>query len=378
MRHQRPSRPLAAGNRRPTCRWKNPTVLVDGWCQQFSSHSGGDLRFATGRDALCECRRGSELQLRRLWPDRQSVRDPVHEGGALRAQDIRSTSDPLGYSGAVIRINPDGGTPAIVAYGFRNPFRFAVRPGTSELWVGDVGWTAWEELDRIAAPDSASPAELRLAVLRGRRAPEQLRRPEQAAVRDPVRAGRHGVGAAVLDVQPRQRRRPVLRRHARRSRASPSPPRAAATRPPTRAGSSSRTTRATASGTCRAGATGCPTRRAWPRSRTAACTRSSSLAPDGNLLYVDINDGSVVRITHDRPWRWRPRRRPPARPRSPSSSTARPRPGARARLRLGSRRRRPVRRCHGRAPFGHLRGRDLQRAPAGDRCPPGSRLSRRR
>ena len=32
----------------------------------------------------------------------------------------------------------------IVAYGFRNPFRFTFRPGTRELWVGDVGWSTWE------------------------------------------------------------------------------------------------------------------------------------------------------------------------------------------------------------------------------------------
>ena len=31
----------------------------------------------------------------------------------------------------------------------RNPFRFTARPGTDELWVGDVGWTAWEEINRI-------------------------------------------------------------------------------------------------------------------------------------------------------------------------------------------------------------------------------------
>ena len=31
-------------------------------------------------------------------------------------------------------------TRRIVAYGLRNPFRATVRPGTIELWVGDVGW----------------------------------------------------------------------------------------------------------------------------------------------------------------------------------------------------------------------------------------------
>ncbi len=41
----------------------------------------------------------------------------------------------------------------IVATGLRNPFRLASRPGTSQIFVGDVGWTAWEEINRI---DSAT------------------------------------------------------------------------------------------------------------------------------------------------------------------------------------------------------------------------------
>ena len=45
----------------------------------------------------------------------------------------------------------------IVAYGLRNPFRYRrVRPGTNELWVGDVGWNTWEEINRIA--DHRPPA----------------------------------------------------------------------------------------------------------------------------------------------------------------------------------------------------------------------------
>ena len=216
----------------------------------------------SGRDALRERGRGSELQLRRLRPDRQPrAAIPANEGGALRAQDIRTTSDPLGYSGAVIRVSPDGGTPAIVAYGFRNPFRFAVRPGTSELWVGDVGWNAWEELDRIAAPDRASPVNFGWPCYEG-----AGRQPDYDALNKPLCETLYALGdtawaQAVLDVQPRRGASTSAPRAARRCRASPSPPRAATTLPPTRAGSSSRTTRATASGTCRAGPTGCPTRR---------------------------------------------------------------------------------------------------------------------
>ena len=37
----------------------------------------------------------------------------------------------------------------IVAYGLRNPFRIAIRPGTREVWVGDVGWSETEEINRI-------------------------------------------------------------------------------------------------------------------------------------------------------------------------------------------------------------------------------------
>ena len=37
----------------------------------------------------------------------------------------------------------------IVAYGLRSPSRFAFRPGTSEIWLGDIGWNGWEEINRI-------------------------------------------------------------------------------------------------------------------------------------------------------------------------------------------------------------------------------------
>lgn len=63
-------------------------------------------------------------------------------------------------AGKLLRINPDGSIPndnpffgmanhrsEIWAYGFRNPFRFSFRPGTSVPYVGDVGGTQWEEIN---------------------------------------------------------------------------------------------------------------------------------------------------------------------------------------------------------------------------------------
>ena len=40
----------------------------------------------------------------------------------------------------------------IIAHGLRNPFRFTTRPGTNELWIGDVGWNEWEEINRAHRP----------------------------------------------------------------------------------------------------------------------------------------------------------------------------------------------------------------------------------
>ncbi len=141
-------------------------VLVEGWCQQFSSHSIGDLQFdsegalyASGGDGASF----SATDIGQLGSPPNPCGDPPEEGGALRAQDIRTGADPTGLNGTVIRIDPDTGNAwpgnpltgpdenarRIVATGFRNPFRFGIDPTTHELYVGNVGWDTWEEIDRF-------------------------------------------------------------------------------------------------------------------------------------------------------------------------------------------------------------------------------------
>jgi PKD repeat protein len=75
---------------------------------------------------------------------------------ALRAQNL----DSLG--GKILRVNRDGTAPAtnpfftgeptanrskVWAYGLRNPFRFTMRPANGALYIGDVGWGSWEEVN---------------------------------------------------------------------------------------------------------------------------------------------------------------------------------------------------------------------------------------
>jgi uncharacterized repeat protein (TIGR01451 family) len=75
--------------------------------------------------------------------------------------------DPTGLDGAILRLDPATGAAMagnpliassdlnarrIISYGVRNPFRITFRPGTNELWIGDVGFSAWEEIDLLASP----------------------------------------------------------------------------------------------------------------------------------------------------------------------------------------------------------------------------------
>ena len=93
---------------------------------------------------------------------------PMAQRGATRAQSFRRVSGlPVVLTGTLIRVDPftgaalsnnplfshaDPNARRIVGYGFRNPFRFTVRPGTNELWVGDVGWVTGKRLTRFPIP----------------------------------------------------------------------------------------------------------------------------------------------------------------------------------------------------------------------------------
>ena len=152
-------------------------ALVTAWCQQFPSHSIGTVTF--GPDGALYAGAGEGASYNYVdygqtknpcgdppAPAGTSLTPPTAQGGALRAQSARRPSgQPVTLSGTIIRVDPvtgaglpgnpfaasaDANARRIIAFGLRNPFRFDIRPGTQQLWAGDVGWGASEEINRIA------------------------------------------------------------------------------------------------------------------------------------------------------------------------------------------------------------------------------------
>jgi glucose/arabinose dehydrogenase len=159
-------------------------VLINDWCQQYSSHSVGSVLF--GADGALYASAGDGAGFKAVdygqggvptnpcgdapVPVGGSQTPPTAEGGALRSQGLVTPANPMSLDGSIIRVDPatgaalpdnpnagssDANTRRIVATGLRNPFRMTTRPGTNELWIGDVGWRTWEEIDRVANPKKA-------------------------------------------------------------------------------------------------------------------------------------------------------------------------------------------------------------------------------
>jgi len=110
------------------------------------SHSVGGLRFGPDGKLYATFGDGANFD----------IADPR----SLRAQDLDN------LAGKVIRINTDGAAPStnpfytgdqnanrskVYAYGMRNAFRFNFQPTTGLLFLGDVGWSNWEEINRVIA-----------------------------------------------------------------------------------------------------------------------------------------------------------------------------------------------------------------------------------
>jgi glucose/arabinose dehydrogenase len=115
-------------------------LVVD---QPYANHNGGAIAF------------GPDGYLYIALGDGGSGGDPHGNGQSLSTLLGKLLRiDPRPTGGAAYGIPPDnpfvghdGARPEIWAYGLRNPWRFSFDRETSDLWIGDVGQNAWEEID---------------------------------------------------------------------------------------------------------------------------------------------------------------------------------------------------------------------------------------
>jgi len=115
--------------------------------QPFDNHNAGQIRF------------GPDGYLYIALGDGGSSGDPEENGedrttllGSILRIDVDNTDPGLNY--AIPPDNPyinntQGFREEIYAYGFRNPYRFSFDSQTGDLWVGDVGQAAREEIDVV-------------------------------------------------------------------------------------------------------------------------------------------------------------------------------------------------------------------------------------
>jgi glucose/arabinose dehydrogenase len=119
--------------------------------QPYANHNGGQITF------------GPDGFLYYFLGDGGAGGDPHGNGQKLSTR-----------LGKILRINPaasgsaaytvppdnpfvarDGALPEIYAYGLRNPWRNSFDRATGDLWIGDVGQNAWEEIDWTPAGQTA-------------------------------------------------------------------------------------------------------------------------------------------------------------------------------------------------------------------------------
>ena len=117
--------------------------------QPFANHNGGQILF--GPDGMLYIGLGDGGSAGDPGGRGQSLTDLL--GGILRV-DVGT-----GTSYAVPQDNPFAGRAdargEIWSVGLRNPWRFTFDRGTGDLYVADVGQSAWEEVDVVTAADGA-------------------------------------------------------------------------------------------------------------------------------------------------------------------------------------------------------------------------------
>jgi glucose/arabinose dehydrogenase len=162
--------------------------------QPFGNHNGGALVF--GPDGMLYIATG----------DGGSAGDPQGNGqrldtllGKVLRIDVDapgSTGNGYGIPGDNPFLDEDGAMPEIWLTGLRNPWRIRFDDLTGDLWIGDVGQGAWEEID--VAPAGAGGLNFGWNRMEGFECFEPSDGCDESGLTLPVAAYGHDLGCAVI------------------------------------------------------------------------------------------------------------------------------------------------------------------------------------
>ncbi|MBL8098101.1 MAG: PQQ-dependent sugar dehydrogenase [Anaerolineales bacterium] len=141
--YQNIGNPNSSGNPNPASCYQNNAHIQDCIAADSPTHTIGTVTFGIDGSLLVSSGDGAHFNT-------VDVR-------ALRSLDLTS------LNGKILRINPITGEgypnnpfyngdpnsnqSKVYSYGLRNPFRTTVHPSTGEIYIGDVGWGTWEEIN---------------------------------------------------------------------------------------------------------------------------------------------------------------------------------------------------------------------------------------
>lgn len=119
--------------------------------QPYSNHNGGQIGF--GPDGYLYIGLGDGGSGGDPQDNAQNTRNLLGAMLRINVDDAAPYTIPAGnpFAGNPPCLTGSTGTacPEIFAWGLRNPWRWSFDRATGELWLGDVGENAWEEIDRV-------------------------------------------------------------------------------------------------------------------------------------------------------------------------------------------------------------------------------------
>lgn len=123
------------------------TYLQDFIASDSESHTVGGLAFGVNDELFVSIGDGASYNRVDIRADRVQDIDSL-SGKVLRIDAINGNglADNPFYNG-----NADANRSKVYQLGLRNPFRISVDDATGQLYVGDVGWSRWEEINAAGA-----------------------------------------------------------------------------------------------------------------------------------------------------------------------------------------------------------------------------------